>query len=332
MIDLEQEICNVSENEEEINRRYTEMDKYYTAICLIQEFGNDPAMLEKAGIALAKAIVNGDFKASYPDLNQRNAHINDVITATIANTIDIELTEKYSADIILWWQEMVLEQNFYIDPETGEKSEIVPNTANIGATDYDEYCAKMKDTGSFYMYCVADATTINTIAARYKKQQQSITLDRIEATGVGLSKRVMQNNINAGILAKTGKNANQAVESIKKGKDPAIGSLFATIVSAIVAIVGLVKSIFDKKKAQIEKETAEIMSQSNLNAIAPNTIDWDINGDGIPDAIVDPNTNQIVQVLPNANNPLSSLQTNTDAGLPTWMLLAGAGVLLYLFL
>ncbi|MDL2262737.1 hypothetical protein LJC11_04455, partial [Bacteroidales bacterium OttesenSCG-928-I21] len=110
--------------------------------------------------------------------------------------------------------------------------------------------------------------------AMYKKQQQEVTLLRIEGTGVGLSYRTLKNNVNAGIQKQTGGDANGAVTKLKNGQNPAIGSLFAIIVGCIVAIVGLISSIVSKRKAALDKETASILSQSNLNGIAPDTLDF----------------------------------------------------------
>ena len=278
MIDLYQEICNYEENPAVVESYYGEMDKLYCALQLIENFGQFPTSLKNAGAVFSDLAGNGTFERSYPDLAERNSAVDSIVSDAVARVNNSELPENYPQEVADWWTKTIIDQNFYINIETGEEIDKPAIIAGIGNATYDQLAAQMKEGGLYYMYIAASASLVDTERAFYKKQQQNYTIDKIEALGAGMTRSTMMNNINSGIIAKNkGKNANTTLNEFKQGIEPAIGSLILAIVAAVTAIITLISTIFAVKKAQVEQETAKILSQSNLNAQAPVFADFDGN-------------------------------------------------------
>jgi len=279
-INLYQEICDFSENENEIQSLYTEMDKLFVAIQLIMNFGEDQDELLRAGVAYSDAIYNGLFHSDYDSLESRNIAVNEIATGCIARVPDIYLSEDLITNVILWWRETVLMQNFFWDETTGEQVQVPADSIEAGisgASDYDQFSAKMVEGGLFYVYIIADNRLIDSPQSMFKRSQQNITLDRLEIAGVGLSRNVMMDNIRTGILRQTnGKTASQTVQALQRG-DAKIGepvTIIVAIVAAIVAIIKLISDIQAAKKAKLDNETAKILSENNLNSIRPDSKDF----------------------------------------------------------
>ena len=296
MIDLYQEICTYEENDAIVSEYYGEMDKLYFALKLIEEFGQFPLFLKNSGMVFAELVASGIFSTPYATLTERNISIDEIIQNAIDRLNNHDLPVEYPKEVRDWWDKIVVEQNFYINLATGKQIKQPAIIAGIGNTQYDEFCARMKDGGPFYLYVAAPVSMVDTEQSFYKKQQQNYTIDKMESTGVGLTRNVMMNNINAGIISSTkGKNAQTALGEFKQGKDPGIG-LISIILKAITALFTLITSILAIKQAKIEQRTAEILSKDNINNQAPDFSDWQKYKDPVTGDIItiDPKTGQIV--------------------------------------
>lgn len=274
-LNLLQENAGFSGNEDEIDEIYTEMDKLYIAIQLIMNFGDDDDLLLRAGVVYSDLLHSGKLQQPYESLDERNAAVNEIATGAIAQVADVLLSETVETETLLWWRETVLEQNFFWNEATGEKTSIPGDSPGaIGAVGVDEYSKQLVEGGMFYVYMIADSRLIDTADAIYKKSQQNITLDRLEATGVGLSRNVMMNNIKTGILRQSGgKSASEVVQDMRNG-EAKIGELVLAIIGAVVAIVALVTAIVQNSQKAKELRIAEIMSTENMNVIAPKSTDF----------------------------------------------------------
>jgi hypothetical protein len=315
-IDFYQELSNITLDMNERDQYYTEMDKLYVILCLIDEFGDDIKQLERAGIAMNQMLIDNRFKTSYSSLDWRNEAVNNIVRDAVRLTSDIWLDESMSSDFIKWWHSTILDQNYYLNID-GEVSYIRPETASIGASEYDEYSAKFKDGGAFYMYVVCDSRLLDTATSMYKKQQQNETLAALQTAGMPLKRAAMLDLSKSSIINKTGKTPDSAIQEFKQGIDPfqknSIGELILAIIGLVTAIVSLVSYIIDNKRAKTDKETAEILSKSNLNNIAPDTYDFD--GDGVADVVFNPETGKYESVK--------------KTSFPTWALVVAGLAALY---
>jgi hypothetical protein len=297
-IDLYQEYAGISDDPQTVDYYYTEMDKLFVILCLISEFGSDQTQLEKSGIAFSQIDLNQQFQSHYSSLDERNRAVNNIVSKCIELTFNIELSESIQLDFMIWFRDVVLNQNYYLIEGSGKCVPVAPPAdSSIGDITTGNYSAQLKEGGAYYMYVVADSRLVDTPESLHKKQMQFNQLIALKNADVGLSEYVMIDNITAGIINKTGKTPDIALQEFKSGRDPGIGAVLTIIVTAIIAIITLATAIVkviqtnrDIKAAEKAAEIQRLLNESATNGQAP--IYADFSGDGTPDHVWNPTTKQ----------------------------------------
>lgn len=315
-IDLLQERADYMDDPNEL---YNQMDLIYSAICLIDKFGYDNTLLFYAGIVMNNHL--SAYNSEYADIESRNQHVNGIITSMITEVNSLTQCEEVTTDFTLWWKNTILDQNYFIDFATGAQTDVSPESAALGASEYDEYCAKLKEGGGYFCYAVCNSDLLTSKQSFAKSVGQNNVIDALEGANPAFSRNVSINLINSGIVNTTkGGTANTMVESFRNGT-ASVGDPFSIIVGLVIAVISLVTAILAVVQAEKEKKTAQILSEANIQANAPDTSDWqyaDTDGDGKADARYNPTTGEL--------EPLSGLK------IPNWLIIAGGAIGLYLIL
>lgn len=280
-IDLLQEESNISTNEDVIAEKYKQMDMYFACLQLIQAYGDYPDMLPVCGIVLNNAIIKGKFDKQYNSLDERNEYINVLIETLIDNVPNTPLTEDFTSEFLTWWKQTVIEQNYYTNPTTGEKSETLQESAAIGEVyDLAYYNDQIKQAGPYNTYIVASPENINTQNAMLKKNRQTEYLRWLDSCNVGLSMNAMKANIKSGVIAKTGKTPDEVVAELKTKNVSGIGEFFTVIaiISACIAllsgIIGVIAQIVAMRHAGDTNLLSNAPTEQQLISNQPTGSDW----------------------------------------------------------
>lgn len=280
-IDLLQEECNISKNDDVIKEKYRQMDMYFACLQMIQAYGDNPDMLPICGIVLNDAIIKKKFDKKYKSLEKRNECINTLIEKLIENVSNFTLTEDFSSEFLTWWEKTVIEQNYYTNPTTGEKTEILQENIAIGEVyNISYYNEKIKESGPYNVYTVASTDVINTQSAILKRNRQNEYIGWFESCNVGLTRNAMIANIKSGIIAKTGQTPDDVVAELKEKSVSGVGEIFTiiAIISACIAIlsgiVGVVAQIVQLRNAGDTNVLSNIPTQQQLISNQPTSSDW----------------------------------------------------------
>jgi len=275
-------------NENELENLFSEMDKAYVALQLINSFAQNETLLYNAGIVLNDAILKGDFDLDFDSLEERNNYINQLSDDLISKTNSNTLSNFLDPDFAQWWDEIIVKENYYVDVTTGEKTAQIQESSVISGST-DEFCSKLKKSGMSLLYVYADPSILTTKKAMSKYYDQRDITNSLKVVNPSFSNSVCENLITSGIIEDTkGLSVNEAVENLKQNGKSKIGELIAIItliVTAVVALCGMVSSIFAARKAETDKKTAEILKDSNIQNAAASEYDFpasaDLNNDGV---------------------------------------------------
>ncbi len=287
IIDLLQTKANYAK-EEDLNAIFNEMDKAYIGLQMIKSFASDETLLYQSGLVINNSIVNGDFDNYFETLEARNNYISELSDRLISETNSNTLDNFISPDFAQWWKDAIVDSNYYIDITTGEKTKDVPQSSAVISGTTDEFCAKLKKGGLSLLYVYCDKTKLTSKQSVVKYFAQKDIKESLKVVNPAFSESVCNNLIVSGIMEDTkGMTPEEAVDNLKANGKAKIGALFAIvslIVTAVVAICGMVQAIYQSRKAKSDAKTAQILADSNINDAAANEYDFpaaDYDGDGV---------------------------------------------------
>lgn len=291
-IDLLNELSGITEDKEELLGYYDNMDFYFVLICLIDLFGDNIAQLN---IALQLAInryEEGQFVCTEINEGERNVFYQNLLNSIISDTnnnvavSNIESEDLYSLTVSL------LVTNIYINPLTGV--ETLQPSMESGIFGDENYAEELKKQGIYYFYAQSDAKLfLDAKEARLKRIGQRNIINRLKSVNPTFRGEVADNLINSGIIAKSGTTPNNLTNLLRSGDSSKIGEpiTIGVIIGWCVAILSAAavvwKAYVDKKRAAVERDTAEILSANNYKKNCAGSNDFfsvDTNGDGVVDA------------------------------------------------
>ena len=161
-LDLLQESANFATLESDILRIYNEMDKYYCIAKIVENLGDNEAYLINAFYVYNEALQNGAFDQIYIDEIERNNHVNEVVCNIVNDSINYTVSDDVVIDQSLWawWQDNIINQNFYTDPRSGAKVQEKPNALPVSISGEVDYISTFKQSAICYTYTVVSADAI----------------------------------------------------------------------------------------------------------------------------------------------------------------------------
>lgn len=301
-INLLQTTADFTENTQEIEELYTEMDKNWAVFCLIDRFGGKTDLLWRAGLVLERRMP--EFGTYYQSLDERNESVLSLIESMLREVEDGVVEGGFqSAEFAEWWTHIVMEQDFYYDPNTNSASPVPVHVPGIGAADDEEesVSAKLQDSSTYFIYAMCTPSKLReSKAAQVKALNQSTTLAQMAECGTYMNKNIINNLLTAGIMQQTkGSTADKCVDELKKGaanpQQAAVG-LFWFIILAIVVVcvacaISLGYAITDMVMTAKNQKLAAMLSKKQLEMSQPILMDFD--GDGHYEGVYDPVTGEL---------------------------------------
>lgn len=280
-IDRYQAEASISDDKEQINALYNEMDLYYTIIKVIEHFGANEELLLNAGICISNAIAEGAFACSFATLAERNSYVDGLVASIINEASSMTLSEYVSSDFIVWWDANIMANNYYITAD-GAKS-AYPPAVQIGSGE-DENATKFREGALAFLYTVADIKDIEeSDVAMRKRFNQQYSRDVIAQGGLGLSQQVQTNLIIGGTIEKLGMNVPEAIKRLKTGEGVEVGiwEFIAAIVVAVCALLAdWLKAKYATKSEELKAEAQKYLTSSYLQMNGAGEGDWELNADG----------------------------------------------------
>lgn len=293
-LDVLQECANFTTIDSELMRIYNKMDKYYCLAKIIENLGDNQNYLVNAFYVYNEALQSGAFDNVYMDDIERNNHVNEIVCNIINDSINYSVSDDVIIDQKLWtwWQDNILNQNFYTDPVTGSKRQTKPQNrpSTISGVEYD-YIGSFKNSAVCYAYTAVSADTVkDSSAARLKRKKQNEVRNALSSCDVQLDNSVQENYIISGIMSTTGGNSPEAfVNSVKRAAksrknrigEPISAAVASIIVAAITFLSALVGAIISYRKSKLTAEAKTALN--NGSRYAPDESDFlniDLDGDG----------------------------------------------------
>ena len=292
-LDVLQEEAAQTNIDSELQRIYSEMDKYFCVAQIIENLNTD-SELTNAYYVFNAAVQNGVFDRVYPSIVDRNNEVNNIILDIINNSINYTVTGKDVLDTRLWawWYDNVIKCNYYTNPTTGEKMAEKPDFTVSIAGDVD-FIQMFKNAAVSFCYSAVDESNLKAskIAVLKRKKENEVRSSLI-ACDVQLDSVTQSNYLKSGIAAATnGGTALQFVNDLKrnaKNKQPKIGlgeEAIAAIIVAAISLLGVfVKAVIDYRRAKLDNEAYNALI--NAQKTAPSESDFlnvDLDGDGKSD-------------------------------------------------
>lgn len=291
-LDVLQECAIYATLESEVTRIYNEMDKYYCIAKIIENLGDNESYLINAFYVYNEALQSGAFDYVYQDEIERNNHVNETVCNIINDSINYTVSDSVIIDQQLWtwWQENILQQNFYTDPKTGAQTQTKPNAkpATISGVEFD-FVGNFKKSAVCYAYTAVSKETVNSSStARLKRKKQNEIRNALSACDVQLDNSVQANYIRSGIMASTGGDSPeafvQAVKNAAKAKRSRIGipeAVAAIIVAAITFLSTLTAAVINARSARLQSEAKTALQNGDKYAPSDNDfLNIDLDGDG----------------------------------------------------
>ena len=301
-INLLQTVADFCKNDQQIDDYYTEMDKNWAVIALIDRFGGNEDLLLKAGLLYER--MQSRFQSFYSSLDDRNAAVTELVQEMISRTEDESFAGGFeSEEFAAWWMHKVMEQDYYFDAANGTESAVPVHVPGVGAADDQGISSQLQDSASYFIYYMCSPKKLkNSNTARAKSIRQTETLAEMGGCGLYLTPPIIDNILTAGIMQQTeGGTADDAVQSMidgaKQPKEAKVGGIGLLLLLAILAlcaalIVKLGSSIVDSCLAFKNQKLAAYLAEEQLKQAEPKLLDFD--GDGITDAVYDPQTGQLI--------------------------------------
>lgn len=291
-LDLLQESANFATLESDILRIYNEMDKYYCIAKIVENLGDNEAYLINAFYVYNEALQNGAFDKIYIDEIERNNHVNEAVCNIVNDSINYTVSDDVVIDQSLWawWQDNIINQNFYTDPRSGAKVQEKPNALPVSISGEVDYISTFKQSAICYTYTVVSAAAIQESSqARLKRKKQNEIRNALGGCEVQLDITVQENYIKSGIMASTnGGSAYDFVSAMKRTakKKSSIGEPISAAVATIIAaaitfLTALVSSVISYRASKLGAEAKK--SLQNGDRYAPSANDFlniDLDGDG----------------------------------------------------
>lgn len=288
MIDLcNERVEKIAKTNQEVQDQYNKMDLYYLCLKAIEQFGSDDKKLEKAGAIIGNYKLMGEFSKNYSSIDEENEHVEILI-----NRMNEEINQnvvslnKQFEDV---YKDIVLDYNYYQTIETGKSKTLIKG---LGASYYsdEDYSKKIKDGAMSMLYSVCDRDKLydgcsnrdNMLQKIYEQENQ---IQWFVNAGTNMTKYSIISNIESGIIAATGKEANETLNDFKKEAvekkglgDPSAALTIIIIVSvAIATIVSIVTTIISIKKSKDESEALRLASEApDIEYAAPDYSDYDL--------------------------------------------------------
>lgn len=290
-LDLLQEQANLTELDSELSRIFTAMDKYFAIAMIIENLGENVEYLKNALLVFYEAVEGGEFDYVYSDLNDRNEHINKVVLDIINDSINYSVNQNKAVptELYKWWQESVIDLNYYTDPSTGEHIDYRPDNAVAIGTTNEDFIEKFKNSACCFAYSkVSESVLAGSKVALIKRKKQIEARNSLAGCDVQLDAKVQDNYLSSGIYQQT--NGGDAISLVTALKQNAknrnkVGALTTAVASIIVACItfltGLIGAIVSYRKEKLTKEAEN--SLNNAPAAAPSESDYfniDVDGDG----------------------------------------------------
>jgi len=290
-LDLLQESANFATLESDILRIYNEMDKYYCIAKIVENLGDNEAYLINAFYVYNEALQNGAFDQIYIDEIERNNHVNEVVCNIVNDSINYTVSDDVVIDQSLWawWQDNIINQNFYTDPRSGAKVQEKPSALPVSISGEVDYISTFKQSAICYTYTVVSKDAIKESSqARLKRKKQNEIRNALSGCEIQLDNSVQENYIKSGIMASTnGSNATEFVNELKRTarkKKTGVGELTAaaaTIIAAAITFLStLIASVFSYRSSKLSAEARK--SLQNGDRYSPSENDFlniDLDGD-----------------------------------------------------
>lgn len=187
------------------------MDIAYTTIKIIEAYGGQSELLERAGIVLGQMIDAGEYAKNYASMDERNTALNSKIAAL---QYEVENWQNWQFISEVWqqhWQD-VMNNDYYADPATGERLTDEPgNFAAMGvtATTQKKFMDAVADCGGHWLYsCVEKESDLDQLnrgipsIVRRKRFEQIKQADWIYQANSGLTANSVYRCSRAGIMDK----------------------------------------------------------------------------------------------------------------------------------
>lgn len=276
-IDLLQEEANLLTDDIEIQTKYNQMDMYFACLKIIEAYGTQPDLLKQAAVVLNSHILKGRFSKTYTDLDERNENVNALIAVIIENAPDNTLAYNFDNEFLVWFNDTVIEQNYYCNPQTGQRSNQAI-TPTIGATStYDTFSSKIKESGCYWLYTQVKETTDFNDTGKWKLAQQYQYVDWVLSCNIGMNRASVNANIQSGILNKTGKNATDNLTELKNSAVAGsckIGIGIEIVVSIVMAVIALANLVIAIIKVCNPDKYAGAPTTAMQEATAPTGTDF----------------------------------------------------------
>lgn len=291
-LDLLQESANFATTDSEILRIYNEMDKYYCVAKIIENLGDNEAYLINAFYVYNEALQKGEFDRIYIDMLERNNHINELVCNIVNDSINYTVNDTVVIDqeLFAWWQDNVINQNFYTDPRTGDKTQVKPDSLPVSIAGEVDYISTFKQSAVCYTYTVVSMDAIKESSqARLKRKKQNEIRNALGGCEIQLDITVQENYIKSGIMAATnGGSAYDFVNAMKRTakKKSSIGEPISAAVATIIAaaitfLTTLVASIFSYRASRLGAEAKQALQNGDRYSPSANDfLNIDLDGDG----------------------------------------------------
>lgn len=294
-IDCLQSMLTIAKKDEDVIKAYCDMDYYFILIRLIDCFGEDNDLLFLSFLQTYTCLQ--DFWYDNKDLDERNEYyqhlLDTIISRTNRNDATVPASEEY-AELF----KLLIENNYYIDSLTNSFSKVPFSASALSGTEKD-WCNELKKQGAYFNYSQASANKFlgkENKVAQVKRLNQINIKNRLISINPQFSGGVADSLINAGLIETFKGTADDTVDFLKsKSRESRVNGLIlgmtvATFigycVTALTAIAVVWAGYLSLKKAEVERDTAQMLSKKNLenNVASPSdfTPDWiDTDGDGV---------------------------------------------------
>lgn len=298
-IDTYQEYSNIAKNDSEISENYDKMDRLFCVCKLIESFGDNLSLLNEAGVVMNDYLLHGKFDKKFNSLAIRNAYVDELVAKLIEETNNFRGAAAYqvSADFQNWWNNRVINKNYYRDAD-GNKTNEKPTSVSI-CGEVTNICDAFKGIGPLLFRSEIDSTRYPMTKETLLKRIDDFTFRNvIKNTAHGIESDEQQSNlIRGGISSATyntdgetkdptifAKNCAAGVYPLETavngpGLAIAILSLAGTLLSAIAAIFVAWKqaeaaekiSQYDKEKS---KDTNDLKTKEVIASVEKTKISY----------------------------------------------------------
>lgn len=278
----------------ELSDIYNQMDRYYAVAMIIETLGNTPEILARCVYPLNEALTAGEFEFD-GSLESRNSRLITLIDRIINNAINYTINKDYALDndLYIWWQQNVMQLNYYVTAG-GVLTEEMPTIVAVSGT--EDLMSGFKRAAGAYAYTRVSAQEVASSAkARMKRAKQIEARSAISAVCPELNDIVQNNYIDSALAEVTeGGDASTFVDGLKKiGKKKArVGALTEAVITAIISLIATFVTAVTSLTVAIIQNRKNELNQNAYNALNSYPIyttsedDFalgDIDGDGKDD-------------------------------------------------